>query len=400
MFGFFGKPSKKEFANLVLAQIKATGGKDGWVFMEDAFEIRRGTNRGFLGNTYAAYCQAKGEMRAKILSNYVSAMAADLDSEISLDEARPNLVTVVRERALFAFTSLLWQLEDSKKHPTQQTETISAWFTKALVIDAPGHMQLVNEEHVQGWHITSDEAFAMGLERLRDCTVPKFSEENGVYRGTWNDDYDSSRILLPRLFDDLPLKGCPVITIPNRLTLLVAGSDDPEAIRRMLVKAEEIVRTIARPHNPAPLVIRDGKIQDFTVEPSSPIFHDVQKAVRMAPLLYYQEQKASLEKLYEKNGKDLFVASYTLTQKDRAYGSVAVWTKGVPTLLPVADEIVFVDSALPKGSNAVAVVKWDDVVACVGDLLLDTKMFPARYYVSKFPTEEQLRLMASKSAGH
>jgi hypothetical protein len=34
--------------------------------------------------------------------------------------------------------------------------------------------------------------------------------------------------------------------------------------------------------------------------------------------------------------------------------------------------------------------KWDNVMWIAGGLSLDTQMFPARFYVSKFPTEEQL----------
>lgn len=34
--------------------------------------------------------------------------------------------------------------------------------------------------------------------------------------------------------------------------------------------------------------------------------------------------------------------------------------------------------------------KWDDVMRIADGLFLDTQMFPARFYVSKFPTDEQL----------
>ena len=34
--------------------------------------------------------------------------------------------------------------------------------------------------------------------------------------------------------------------------------------------------------------------------------------------------------------------------------------------------------------------KWEDVMRIAGDLLLDTQMFPDRFYVSKFPSEDQL----------
>ena len=34
--------------------------------------------------------------------------------------------------------------------------------------------------------------------------------------------------------------------------------------------------------------------------------------------------------------------------------------------------------------------KWDNVMWIAGGLSPDAKIFPARFYVSKFPTEEQL----------
>ena len=34
--------------------------------------------------------------------------------------------------------------------------------------------------------------------------------------------------------------------------------------------------------------------------------------------------------------------------------------------------------------------KWDNVMWIAGGLSLDTQVFPARFYVSQFPTEEQL----------
>jgi hypothetical protein len=40
--------------------------------------------------------------------------------------------------------------------------------------------------------------------------------------------------------------------------------------------------------------------------------------------------------------------------------------------------------------------KWEDVMRIAGDLLPDTQMFPARFYVSKFPSEEQLAAVIRK----
>jgi hypothetical protein len=44
----------------------------------------------------------------------------------------------------------------------------------------------------------------------------------------------------------------PVVVLPNRLTLLVAGSNDESGIQAMLIKAEEIMRAEMKPQNPSP----------------------------------------------------------------------------------------------------------------------------------------------------
>jgi hypothetical protein len=399
MFGLFRNPSKEKFAALVLRKIAEQGGPTDFVFLPDQFEIRCGSNRGFLGNVYTSYCQAKGAQRDSILNNFVSVMV-DLPkhTESRFEEVRADIAIVVRERALLAFTSLLWQLDGVEKPPKIQAEPISAWFAKALVIDAPSYMSLASEEQLSGWGCPPYELYALGLQKLTDAKAPAFSADNGVFRGTWDDDYDSSRILIPGIFDDLPLRGKPIVTIPNRLTLLVAGSEDTNAVRRMLATAEEIVRTKAKPQNPAPLVIRNGDVFDYSVPATSPIFNEVERAKRLAALFYYTEQKERLDELYEKNGKDFFVATYTLNRLDSgAHISCAVWTKGGAALLPVVDEIVFVDTDRPKGQNVVARVRWPVAAKFLADLMLDTEMFPQRFYVSSFPSPEQLLSLLSKS---
>jgi len=159
----------------------------------------------------------------------------------------------------------------------------------------------------------------------------------------------------------------------------------------MLKHAEEIVRTKSRPMNPAPLILKDGEIADFSVTENSPIFSDVERARKIAALIYYQEQTEKLMKLYEQKGKDLFVGKYTLNQRETGgYESYSAWSKTVPTLLPKTDFIAFVDPTKPESQRMLGLAKWEDVVRVAGDLFLDTRMFPARFYVSKFPSEEQL----------
>jgi len=396
MFGLFGPPSKKKFASLLVQEIQARGGHSFSIDLEK-FEIRSGSIRGFLGNVYVAYCQASRSQRRHILENFVGTMAAQGGtSDRTFDEVASDVAIVVRERALFSFTSLLWDVDGVSSPPQPVNEPLTAWFAKSLVVDAPTHMSLVNQDEVERWGQTSDELFTLGLEKLTNAKPAHFACSDGVFRGLWNDDYDSSRILVKGIFDDLPINGDAVVCIPNRLTLLVADSADPAAVTRMIKQAEEIVRTIARPQNPAPLLVQDGVVSDYTVPPSSPCYLAVERAKRVAAALYYSEQKESLEKLYEKKGKDFFVATYGLSEfPDGTLRSSAVWTRDVPTLLPHTDEVVFVDSHAPKGQQVVARIPWDALVAHFEDRLLDTKMFPRRFFVSRFPEVEQIKALSS-----
>jgi len=109
--------------------------------------------------------------------------------------------------------------------------------------------------------------------------------------------------------------------------------------------------------------------------------------------MYYGEQKELLEELHQKSGKDIHVAQFTLTQnKEGNYSSYCVWSKGVMSLLPKTDLVMFHDPDKPEAEQTIP-VKWDDVVAVIGVLMLDAEMFPPRFYVSKFPTEEQFAKM-------
>jgi hypothetical protein len=73
-----------------------------------------------------------------------------------------------------------------------------------------------------------------------------------------------------------------------------------------------------------------------------------------------------------------------------------VWSKRVSTLLPKTDLIAFFDPAKPQSQRTLGLAKWEDVMRIAGDLFLDTQMFPARFYVSKFPSDEQLAAVIRK----
>jgi hypothetical protein len=379
-----------DFAKLVITEAKKAGIAESQEYDPKSFVIKLGDERIYLVNLFNDYCQANDEHKKRILGNALAPFRQKKQA-ITFEEAKSKVVAAVRDQALFSFTTLLLELEGGRTEPKTAFEQISAWFTRCLVLDFPGYVSIVSRENLKTWGISFYELYEIGLDRLRDCTIPKFEKQQGFYIGGWHDDYDNSRVLIPEVFAPLHLDGDPVVCLPNRNLLLVTGSENHEEIKAMLKHAEEIVQTKPRPMNPGPLILKDGEVADFSASENSPIFNDVERAKKISALIYYQQQTKALMKLYEQKGKDIFVAKYTLNQlKTGGYGSCCVWSKTIPTLLPKTDRIAFFDPTKPESQRMLGQANWDDCTRIAGDLFLDTQMFPARFYVSKFPTEEQL----------
>ena len=340
MFNPFKKKPFKidDFAKLVMTEAKKAGIGESLEYDPKRFVLRYGSQRKgqrtYLANLFDDYCQADGEHKKRILGNTL-ALLREKKEDVSFEEATSKVVAAVREQALFSFATLWWELEGEKKGPKTAFEPISAWFARCLVLDFPEYVSLVSLENLRTWGASFDELYEIGVARLRDCTTPNFEKREGFYIGGWHDDYDCSRILIPELFDSLGLEGDPVVCLPNRNSLLVTASENQDAIQAMLKHAEEIVRTRPRPMNPAPLILKDGEVADFSVSEDSPIFNDLERAKKISALTYYHQQTEILMKLYEQKGKDVFVAKYTLNQAETGgYASYCVWSKRVPTLLP------------------------------------------------------------------
>ena len=72
--------------------------------------------------------------------------------------------------------------------------------------------------------------------------------------------------------------------------------------------------------------------------------------------------------------------------------SCCVWGEGVDTLLPRTDVVSLVRPNCPESH---VIGSWGRVCEVVGDLMEPVGLYPERYRVMAFPSEEQLRAIAS-----
>jgi hypothetical protein len=113
------------------------------------------------------------------------------------------------------------------------------------------------------------------------------------------------------------------------------------------------------------------------------------KIKRRRDAIDYGQQQKLLNEIHEIEDIDVFVASYKIYERKDGFAySACVWTNGVDSSLPQAENIaLMVDVENPEHF----VVPWEAAASVVGNLLdLEPDLMPARYRARQFPSTEQL----------
>jgi hypothetical protein len=235
------------------------------------------------------------------------------------------------------------------------------------------------------WGVTWDVAFQVARDNLlRLSTEPFIVAHPGVFVSPWRDNCDAGRMAIPELIRRLPVKGDPVAVVPNRDTLIVTGSDDDAGLTSMMAIVEEAK---GLPRFQATLAVRlNGTTWGpFLPAPERPAYLSMRR-------LFFEHMAAVYAKQTRLLGTDtrvsVFPATYWLNSKEdppEVFSSCA-WSRGVPTLLPRTDWIVF-GFGEPKMAFA---VDWGVVTDICGELMEPVPMYPERFRVNEFPSPEHI----------
>ncbi|MGA2063285.1 MAG: hypothetical protein ABSG67_22675 [Thermoguttaceae bacterium] len=213
----------------------------------------------------------------------------------------------------------------------------------------------------------------------------------GVYLSAAGDSYDGSRLILTDLIRQFHVKGEPIAMIPNRDNLVVAGSDDIEGLNAMLAMTTEALKE-PRPISGIALRLDGDEWVPWLPDVSHSLYKEFQQLHLHSLGRDYAEQKDLLDKMNIKNGVDVFVATFSIIQApDGKIFSYAVWAEGVVALLPETDMVVFT-----RRDGETAMVERQKALDEVGDLMERLEMYPPRYRVTGFPSEEQLAAMGNR----
>lgn len=390
---FGKKPGQREFATLV-SKAFADHGVEVASFDDKtfSFKLANGTTI-FLDNVHNDFERAVKQDRKNVIQRFVAGTSV-LDSiPEDFTIARPSIIPVIRSDFYFFFTDLK-DRADGTERPDSWHDGAHEKLARDLILligfDTEIATQIVGQSDFEKWGLSFAEVLPTALDNLREYTDPdKLVEvDDGLFEGKWDDSYDSSRMLLTDLMHRLPLRGDPVVFVPKRDKLFVTGSRDTDGLRAMIQRGEPShFETYAL--SPYLYRLEDGRWARFFPEDAG-LCNSLASIERRRLALDYGLQKEYLESLNEREKTDIFVATFQVWEDNatKRQSSICVWSNGIDSLLPQAEQVLLLINAETKERVKVS---WDIAREIVGHLMEErTDLVPVRFRVRAFPSEQEI----------
>ncbi len=303
-------------------------------------------------------------------------------------EAEPKLVPIVRNRVgqenarMIMATDPLADLPAAVPH-----KDLGGGLWGEVALETPDRFIRVPANEWKKWNVDFDTAFAKAVTTMDKKTRARLQmSKQGFYTGLSNNENATALLLLP-IFDGLGLEGAPVFATPRPNVLLIADSSSSDALEELKTRLDAACE--ADENDNCDLRVRTknqaGSFVPYAAGTFATVAHHADAAEASG-------QKNFLEQKLGKGDDAPFIASVSVVRKGDDEFSYAVHTQGVRTLLPRAEYIAFMhfDERTQK-TTPVAMGAFARVEAIMGSRWRKTQLFPERWLVSEFPSDEELK---------
>jgi hypothetical protein len=346
----------------------------------------------YLSSLFAETRELSPEEREAFLRDRLDALLAVDDEADDWESAAGRLVPTLRAATFGLDASLQAEIGG----PDLVRRPFVPYVDVVLAIDEERTIRQASHDRLKAWGVTEAQAFARALanaqERLAPPT-PYDSDLGPMFHVATDDDYQSSRLAIPGLLASFAgrVEGRPIAIVPERAQIYVAGDARPEMVERFCAMADREWEASSRAISPAIYTVDErGTVVPYVRAGSDELARKVQLGhVRLA-LFEYAEQKSILDKIHERDGDDVFVATLNgMLRDDGRPVTWCLWGEGIESLLPEA-EIVFVEG-LTDDERWSLKVPWRVVAEVMGDAWAEEEgTHPRRIRPRAWPNADQL----------
>lgn len=374
--------SKESFANQYIERLKARGWQSEAIYDAARFAIVFGDDAGtaFLDTVYAEWCNLPDSERSDHLDRAIAGFFEPKPDD-AFDRIAGSILPVIRNRCQFDNQWRDDALSMKEDYFAGVSKPLCDVMTVALAFDTPSSIQIVSAEMLSRWGRPFDEALGIAIENLRARSPSRFERvDGGFFVSAFEDYYDASRLLLPELFHQLPLVGDPVAVAVTRSGIVVAGSDEHDALDAMAAFVEAHLEQEPRPISYLPLILRQGVWHPWGADGAS--FAALDRLRARHDLWDYSVQKELLDAQFERIERDVFVATLKGVRDGDLIRTWTTWSGAAVALLPAADAVAMVRD---KGGQTI-VRLWRDIQEHCGPLKAEPGLYPPRYFVEAGPS--------------
>ena len=314
------------------------------------------------------------------------------DMPEDFEDAKPDLMPVVRSRSHFELNSLRGEVE-SGTPISWPYQAFGEHFGTGMVYDLPSSMRSISQPNLDAWGVTFYEAMEVARENLSALPAKFVGPQSGegAYLSATGDSYDASRLLLTDIIRQLKVNGDPVAMIPNRENLVVVGSEDAEGLSGMLKMATEALKQ-PRPISGIALRLDGDEWVPWLPDALHPLYKDFQQLLfpvaRAGLRLSRRTCSTSCTKRRARTCS--WRASPRSKPRTAGFSALRHGRKRRTRCCPRRTCWCSVGSA-----GRLRMVEWQKVTDVAGDLMEPLDIYPFRYRVREFPSEKQLAAMGN-----
>ncbi|MBW3595847.1 MAG: DUF1444 family protein, partial [Planctomycetes bacterium] len=396
---FLGPARPDRFAQQLISAMRQAGDPRSAVYDPAEFQLKfydgeKEVGIASLRNLYDEYCKVPRNMRRHQMRHVVRALLSyhkELPEEFA--DAQCDLRPMVRTRSYFDMIRLQQEAEGNEG-PNIPYQPIGDHLAASLVYDLPESMRTISQDSLDDWGITYYEAMEAARRNLEEAEFRFAGIDERVYASVTGDNYDASRLLLTDLIRKLSVQGDHVAVVPNRDSLLIAGADDEQGLAILAELADKALEE-PRPMCAIPMRLDGDEWVPWFPPPGHPLTDKFRLLEVKSLYGEYADQKPLLDAVHEKQGVDVFVATYSAIEKESGeVMSYCVWSKGVDAYLPKTQKVMFVE----EGQQELIGGDWDAVQRVVGRLMAPVEdLYPPRWRVRDFPSAAELEQLRDKS---
>jgi uncharacterized protein YtpQ (UPF0354 family) len=349
----------------------------------------------FIENIYEDYSRYSGKKAETCLNQIFERLKSTLQikekNNTPFEDVIPLLLPIVRSRSYFE------NLQQFGKIPYK---LLNEHLALGISIDTEASIALLKEATFEQWKKDFDVVYNYALQNLEAINNDDAIEElsPGVWRSTWKDGTDPSRILYAATQWRLKIKGNPVFFIPHREVFIMTGSNDTKGIEYAIDFCEDY-HDLNRSIVSIPFTVQkreDGNysLDTFTIYEDHPLYQKITHLIKQ----FYQREYALQESQFEKisEGEITFVlyqgfivhlSDFQLTDsEDLTLVSTARGITGIPILLPEV-EWVYVNYECTR------FISFGDLISTFNSHIHLTDLYPQRYFIYSFPSISEIEEM-------